>query len=356
MTLARIRILLHLAVMILQKNTIKAVSLILLWGLFAIPLQVFAGAYDDFRKAQQSGNDTAYWQSARRLADEMWLSGQKDEAFQMLSTIDAHTRHLDDRMVLAQDRQVRNIAVYSLFPVLIAFSFFAFVFYRNRREMHFRRRQAEVEMKALRAQMNPHFIFNCMNSILKFMKENNPEMAGDYLIRFSKLIRAVLENSNHKEVTLEDDLSALELYIQMEQLRLQNRFSYSINADQKVEREDVYIPPLILQPFVENAIWHGLSGKESDGRLTLEYQRNGDFIFYSVTDNGNAETTSATEKPNNLPGVKKTSMGTSITRERIELLNRTNENKATVEEQILTDAQGRYCGRKVTVILPYKAG
>lgn len=266
---------------------------------------------------------------------------------------------------LSDNTIVTTVALWSLVPFTVAFIFIVFVFYRSRREAVLRQKEAELnqqiaetEMRALRAQMNPHFIFNCMNSIYKFMQEQNVESAGDYLVRFSKLIRTVLENSNHKEVALADELTALELYVQMEQLRLKQSFDYRIEVDEKINKLTTLIPPLILQPFVENAIWHGLKNKPDKGMLDIKVESNGSVIKYCITDNG-CENFDKNDSDNTQPAnlatiIKKSSLGIGLTRERINLLNLARGWKADFVETPLYDATHKYCGRKVEVFLPYE--
>jgi LytS/YehU family sensor histidine kinase len=264
-------------------------------------------------------------------------------------------------LILSDSNTVTNAALWGLVPITVAFIFLVFVFYRSRREALLKQREAElkqnmaeIEMKALRAQMNPHFIFNCMNSIYKYMHQQDVQSAGDYLVRFSKLIRTVLENSNHREVALADDLTALELYIQMEQLRLRQKFDYRIEVDEKINTQSTLIPPLILQPFVENAIWHGLKNKKEKGFLEIKIERNDSVMKYTIIDDGE-ENTEENNPGNDLAAtIKKTSLGSGLTRERIDLLNRTKGWKADFVETPLYDPAHQYCGRRVEVFLPYE--
>jgi LytS/YehU family sensor histidine kinase len=133
------------------------------------------------------------------------------------------------------------------------------------------KRIAGLEMMALRSQMNPHFIFNCLNSINRFVLRNDTEAASNYLTKFSKLMRMVLENSKQTLIPLEEEVKCLELYIQMEQFRCKNSFTYYIKYHDGVNTEEAMIPPLLLQPFVENAIWHGVNPKASDGEIGIEF-------------------------------------------------------------------------------------
>lgn len=264
-------------------------------------------------------------------------------------------------LILSDTSTVTQVALWSLVPFTVAFIFIVFVFYRSRREALLRRKEAELnqhlaemEMKALRSQMNPHFIFNCMNSIYKFMQEKDMQSAGDYLVRFSKLIRTVLENSNYREVALADDLAALELYIQMEQLRLGNTFDYRIEMDDNINTQSVLIPPLILQPFVENAIWHGLKNKKGKGLLEIQISHSDSMIKYCITDDGSPgeEKTTGKNTSDLATIIKKSSLGIGLTRERINLLNQSKGWNADFVETSLFDANQKYCGHKVEIFLP----
>lgn len=122
-------------------------------------------------------------------------------------------------------------------------------------------RALKAESRALKSQMNPHFIFNSLNSIDSFIINNEPEMASDYLTKFSKLIRNILEYSNQETISLDDEFKSLKVYLKMEQLRFKNKFNYTIQIDDEIDSHKTFIPTMVIQPFVENAIWHGLVQK-----------------------------------------------------------------------------------------------
>ena len=145
---------------------------------------------------------------------------------------------------------------------------------------------SEMEMQALRAQMNPHFIFNCLNSINRFIMKNESQAASDYLTQFSRLIRLVLNNSKKTWIPLEDEMEMLVLYLDMEKLRFKDAFSYSIHCDEEADPDNTFIPPLLLQPFVENAIWHGLMHKKENGLLTISFRKEKDILHCTIMDNG----------------------------------------------------------------------
>jgi hypothetical protein len=157
---------------------------------------------------------------------------------------------------------------------------------QEQQQATFQKKLSEMEMQALRAQMNPHFIFNCLNSINGFILENDPDAASDYLTKFSRLIRLILQNSNAPTVTLENELEALELYLEMEALRFENKFTFLIHCAEEVDAKYVDIPPLLIQPYVENAIWHGLLHKEGLGNITIHLQQAGDVLLCTIEDDG----------------------------------------------------------------------
>lgn len=218
-----------------------------------------------------------------------------------------------------------------------------------RREAGFKHRMAEAEMAALRSQMNPHFIFNCLNAIDNLIQTNQKEKATVYLSRFAKLIRNVLDSSKNNVVSFQKDLESLQLYLQMEQFRCSNRFDYTINAGNELLQGDYKVPPLILQPFVENAIHHGLLNKETDDRkLEVTAAIKDDTICYTITDNGIGRKEAAKLKEINKPEHR--SYGIQITEERLRLYNQEN---GAADDLIITDLykDGEVSGTKVEIRL-----
>jgi tetratricopeptide (TPR) repeat protein len=203
---------------------------------------------------------------------------------------------------------------------------------------------SELEMQALRAQMNPHFIFNCLSSINHFILKNETDSASDYLTKFSRLIRIVLTNSKNKLITLEDELEMLRLYLDMERLRFKNSFNYNINFINSIDIDNIYIPPLLLQPFAENAIWHGLMNKEGEGHLEISLRTENNFLICHIIDDGIGRKAAAELK---MSGEKKKSLGLKITRERFDLLNEPDEEKTFFEFEDLIDENGSAAGTKV---------
>ena len=198
---------------------------------------------------------------------------------------------------------------------------------RSKAEM--KQKIAETEMTALRAQMNPHFIFNCLNSIDNLIQTNEKEKATIYLSKFAKLIRAILENSKHDVIPCWKDLETLKLYLELEQLRWDKKISYRLNIAPEILQGDYKVPPMIIQPFVENAIHHGLLNKKAgSGELIIDVKAEKNHIHYVIEDNGIGRKKAMEYKLLNRPTHQ--SMGLSITRDRINLFNQNNNGSIDI--------------------------
>jgi hypothetical protein len=211
---------------------------------------------------------------------------------------------------------------------------------------------SELEMQALRAQMNPHFIFNCLSSINWFIIEHNTDAASDYLTRFSRLIRLVLTNSQKSLISLEDELEMLRLYLDMERLRFENSFDYTVSFTNDIVADSIPIPPLLLQPFCENAIWHGLLHKEGKRHLAIDVMLQDNILNCIITDNGIGRKRSA--ELNNRSAKKHKSLGLQITRERLALLNQKEDLHSFYEIEDMMDENGEAAGTKVVIKIKYK--
>ncbi|QHT71704.1 hypothetical protein GXP67_36085 [Rhodocytophaga rosea] len=214
----------------------------------------------------------------------------------------------------------------------------------------FNKKLSEMELQTLRAQMNPHFIFNSLNSINRFIMNNEPEEASDYLSKFSKLIRLILQNSNTSTITLEKELEALQLYLKLEVLRFKGKFTFLVQISEEVETAYIEIPPLIIQPYVENAIWHGLMHKEGIGHLVINIKHEHNRLICTIEDDGIGRKRAAELKSKS--ATKNKSMGMQITAHRLELSNALSGKKTTVSIADLVDAEGEPCGTRVELQIP----
>jgi sensor histidine kinase YesM len=218
-------------------------------------------------------------------------------------------------------------------------------------ELNFEQQLAEIQMMALRAQMNPHFIFNSLNSIQLYTASNHATKASDYHNRFSQLIRLVLENSRSEHVTLCNELEALRLYLEMEAMRFKDKLRFNIEVDASLDMELIEIPPLLLQPYVENAIWHGLMHKPEGGLVQVKVEPlQEDCLRITITDDGIGRAKASELK--SLSATRHKSFGMKLTGERISLINRMYQTHTKVQVHDLADAQGNPAGTEVVLEIP----
>lgn len=210
----------------------------------------------------------------------------------------------------------------------------------------FKQQLAEAETKALKAQMSPHFIFNSLNSINRYIIKAEPEKASLYLTKFSKLIRLILDNSNHRVISLEQEITALKLYIELEALRFNEKFTYSLAVNPALNPMSIGVPPMIIQPFIENAIWHGLLHKQTPGHIDIQIDRFGSGLKCTIVDNGVGRKKAAELRSKSVN--KEKSYGMKITNDRLSMLN--GESKLPSVDVIdLLDESGNALGTKVIV-------
>jgi ligand-binding sensor domain-containing protein len=248
-----------------------------------------------------------------------------------------------------------KLLLFILIVVLIYYLFrrrVAAIREKEKTRTNYERKIAEVEMSSLRAQMNPHFMFNSLNSINNFILKNDPDNASDYLTKFSRLMRLILDNSRSEWVLLENELKALQLYIELEAVRFDNAFDYSIEVTQDVNPETVMVPPLIIQPYVENAIWHGLlHRKEPGGRIDIRLWKNNGTFYIEVEDNGVGR--DEAKRLKSKTATKQKSHGMQITAQRIEVVNKVYNVGAGVTISDLGDKMGN-SGTSVLISFKYK--
>jgi len=215
-----------------------------------------------------------------------------------------------------------------------------------RREADLKQQIAQTEMMALRAQMNPHFIFNCLNSIDAMIQSNNKHDATVYLGKFARLIRNILDSSRQSTIAFSKDIETLRLYIDLERFRMANNFDVEIRIDDTLNSEDIKVPPLIIQPYVENAIQHGLRNLESGpGKLTIDIFRENGKLVYVIEDNGVGRAASAA------PGRKHRSYGLEMSLDRVRSFNRAEDWPVQIVD---LEHDGKPAGTRVQVTLIIK--
>ena len=207
----------------------------------------------------------------------------------------------------------------------------------------------DLQTQALRSQMNPHFLFNSLNSIQHFIIKNQSKEAIGYLDRFSRLMRLILNNSRSKRVILKDELEAIRLYLDLEKLRFTDTFDYSINYDDNININTIEIPPTVIQPFIENAILHGLRNKKGKGSITLNIEEKNRFIICEIIDDGIGR--EASRMQNSYRNLNRKSMGLNITNNRLQNIS---DAEGRSGSYVIEDLyEGQYTkGTKVIVKIP----
>lgn len=211
-------------------------------------------------------------------------------------------------------------------------------------------RVLNTQLQALRSQMNPHFIFNSLNSIQYLILNNDEFEASEYLSKFAKLVRKILENSRVSSILLSSELEYLSLYLQLEMFRFQHSITYEIKTSPKVLQEEYHIPSMIIQPYVENAIRHGLRHKHGAGHLEISLDIEGSFIHCIIRDNGVGRAKAAEIKQHNQN--IHTSIAMETTQERLNILNTDKKNRISVIITDLYDNNGIASGTKVDLYIP----
>lgn len=226
---------------------------------------------------------------------------------------------------------------------------------RNK-EIELARLQRDVatsQLTATRAQMNPHFIFNSLNSIQQFILQGNSDEANKYLSRFSRLQREILHHCDHAFIPLKKEMDMLQMYLEIEQLRFNGSFDFLVTADRVVDTEEIKIPPMILQPFVENAIWHGLMPKEGSKKVTVFFtiDDNEEMLHCVITDNGIGRHAAAERRNASGPHAEHVSKGMALVHERLHLLQQQLGQPFTSCIDDVTDGDGIVVGTRVELVV-----
>lgn len=210
-------------------------------------------------------------------------------------------------------------------------------------------KMTELELQSLRAQLNPHFMFNSLNAIQELILKEDKDNSHLYLSRFAELLRMLLDNANQAFVPLKKELNLLELYLSLENLRIPD-LKYSIEVDPSIDANKMTIPNMMLQPYIENAIWHGLSPKKGERNLSIRIRRKEDIIICEVEDNGVGRKVAAELK--SLYRKEHRSKGMELLSKRFSLLSKEYGSEIQTAVEDLHD-NGTALGTKVSIIVPY---
>lgn len=221
---------------------------------------------------------------------------------------------------------------------------------RIREKANTQKRAAQLQLNALRAQMNPHFTFNTLSSIQEYILKNDSVQANDYLSLFAGLIRKVLENSRHSGIPLNQEIDTLKMYLELEKLRFRDKLEFEIETDPELDIYELDIPPTLIQPFVENSIIHGISHKKNGGLIRIKFLNHQEGLKCIITDNGIGRKEAAKIMVKGLN--KEKSLGLEITRERLALMNKSGTVNYRVTITDLENEEGEARGTRVEIYLP----
>jgi LytS/YehU family sensor histidine kinase len=206
-----------------------------------------------------------------------------------------------------------------------------------------------LEQKLLRVQMNPHFIFNSLTDLQSYIWSKDPVKANDYLASFSKLLRLILENSRREFVPVEKEIDAITHYLKLQSFRYKDKFSYTIDIDEKIDEEHMMIPPMLAQPYIENSIEHGILAKETQGHIDVKFSLEGDLIHIEVTDDGIGFIRSSELKKDK----SHESLAMMITQERLLMIFKKYRQKISFSISDILDDKNNVTGARVSFAVPY---
>ncbi|MEP3387156.1 MAG: histidine kinase [Reichenbachiella sp.] len=238
-----------------------------------------------------------------------------------------------------------TISIGAVFVILIGGVIF---FTYRQRSFKNKQAQMELEQRFLRSQLNPHFISNALLAVQNFMLKNQADQAATYLSKFAKLMRETLENSRQEFIPIEDEVQMLTNYLDIHKMRMNNAFDFDIHLDENIDPESDTIPPMFIQPFVENAIVHGMEPEKRKGNISLHFAKEGEFITIAVKDNGGGY---SSIRPENM---ERRSLSTTIIRERINLFNKSLKRKIQLVLVDITSENGEIMGAKVELKVPFQ--
>ncbi len=298
------------------------------------------------------GNTTI--QSARKIAElsEAYRSDQRERLISSQS--DSIYKQQQEKTLTAtklENSQLRNNLMFYIIVALIIIAGLGIIigFYRwNQIKIKQQRKEAEMSQTLLRAQMNPHFIFNAMSVIQSYIYENDTVNSSKFLVNFSRLMRLILENSSKEFIPLETEIEILEKYLAMQKLRFEERFEYDIKIEENINNDFTVIPPMITQPFIENAIEHGQLHTIEGGFISVSFKKTNDMLSIHIEDNGIGRKGSLTNKKSKAHK----SMAMQITRERIDNLNKKYKTSGSLDIEDFNKTLET--GTKVLILLPLR--
>jgi tetratricopeptide (TPR) repeat protein len=301
--------------------------------------------------------DSSYARRERELTHNLEVVAAINRKLQRIDLLEKDFELNRQTLNLLQKEQEFNIReiknqkriTYSLLFVIMVLITASLLVYRS--SLQKKRANLLLALRSLRSQMNPHFIFNSLNSVNSFIAQNNERLANKYLSDFSHLMRLVLENSKHDLVPVSSEMEIIELYLKLEQFRFSEKFSYQVHIDPELNLNDTMIPPMLIQPYIENAIWHGLRYKQEKGTLSFDLRKEADFILAKVTDDGIGRQRSQELKTKHQRDGEATGM--KNTHNRLSIINEVYKTRFKVNIDDLNKEEGT--GTVVEIRIPVNA-
>ncbi|NMD03038.1 MAG: histidine kinase [Bacteroidales bacterium] len=257
---------------------------------------------------------------------------------------------MEERILHENQVRQQRTAITGLIILAFLVALISFLLLRHNR-LRSRLTQIDLEQRLLRAQMNPHFIFNSLCAVQDFILSGKSQKANTFLTKIAKLMRNILENSREEFIPLEKEIETIKLYLDLQQLRFENEFEYDITIDNRIDPENISIPPMLTQPCVENSVEHGLLPLKGKGNLKINYSLNNGLMKLEVIDNGIGREEAAKRA---IEKKSKRSISTQVTKERLDNFRKTMRQKnISFEISDLYD-DDKAAGTKVVLMLPYK--
>ncbi|MCX6180884.1 MAG: histidine kinase [Bacteroidetes bacterium] len=320
--------------------------------------KILSKAYEkkgDFEKAFENHEtyvdlmDSVHKKRESEITTDLYDNTQVSESNQRIELLEKN-KELSDRMIMQLDseRKFQEALIYGLVIFILIVVVSAYLLYKNIKQKKIANQL--LALKSLRSQMNPHFIFNALNSVNSFISSNDQKTANKYLADFSKLMRSVLENSQKDFVPLSEEVEVLRLYLKLEHFRFSNKFDYTFEVDENLVVEQYKVPPMLIQPYIENSVWHGLRYKEEKGMLDVRVAGSGDSLTVTITDNGIGRKKSQELKTHNQK--QNESMGLKNIESRLQIINDLFKTNLKVQVQDANPKTGE--GTIVNISIPFQ--
>ncbi|MGV7106580.1 tetratricopeptide repeat-containing sensor histidine kinase [Flavobacterium sp. U410] len=280
-----------------------------------------------------------------KLTDSSKIEASKNALVQQQLKYDFEKRELNLKLDSEKKAAVKNNWLIGLSGILLLLVLGVYFYYRNNKQKQSITilEKEQIKQKLLVTQMNPHFIFNSIDNIQGLIYSKKDDEAINYLTKFSKLTRQILENSNENYISLEEEVEMTKNYLSIQQLLYNNKFSFTITVEDKIDQESIFLPPMLTQPFIENAIKHGLSNTSENGKINIHFYLKDSKLFFEVTDNGRGF--EAEKKETNHK-----SLAMTITKER--LISYTKNQDFIVHTDNIKDSSEKIVGAKVSFEIP----